>query len=201
MINYQGARGLETESVFALPAAVAQSLQGKLNVVFGHGAVEYPVHGALALATGAVLPLTLALVTGWAWTRGRNRSVGALTLLVVAVAFSTAKMISPQYLVWAIAVVAVVVDEAPVREMRARARLVLVTAALGAASQAVFPFYFWSLIYGGYQGVVAATLHAELVVVWLAIVVAYARSTAAVAVDVPATPRRAETSRLVAGVA
>jgi uncharacterized membrane protein len=172
MLRFQGSRGLELETVFAWPVVVAQALQGRLAFVPAHGGLEAPISGIIAAVFTVALPLVVAGVTRYAWQDvGRRLTPGLVTLLLVAVVLVCSKMLSPQYVVWAVAVTAVVLDEHSARSKLDEARLAFATVALAVTTQIVFPFYFARVYYGVDSGVAAATAHAEAVLLWVGAVI------------------------------
>lgn len=175
MLHYQGGRGLEIETVWAWPAVVARRFGASVHPVLGHGGVELSISGLLSVAATVALPLALVGLTAYVWRdRGRRLTLGLATLTTVAVVLLLSKVLSPQYAIWAFAMVAVVVDERPTRTARSRGVLAAATILLAATTQLVFPFAFISLYFGGTWGIVAATLHALVVIGWVGVVVHYA---------------------------
>jgi glycosyl transferase family 87 len=194
MLRYQGARGLEIESVWAWPVIVAHSLGAAIRPLPGHGGLEVPVSGTVSLAITLVLPLALAGVTAYVWhDRGRRLTVGRATLLTAAVVLICSKVLSPQYVIWACALTVIVIDESPTRDIRAHTRLVIATLLLAATTQAVYPFSFFALYFATPWGVLAASLHAVATLVWAGAVIQY--TTTASGVDIP-EPRSEHESRL-----
>jgi len=172
MLAYQGGRGLEMETVWAWPAVLAHSVDFSFPLVPGHGAVEVPLHGALGVAFSLILPAMLAAATAWSWSRtGRARlTPETATLLAVAVVLVGSKVLSPQYVVWAVAVVALALAavEGPLRPCHRR--VAVATGALAVTTQVIFPFLLEYVYLGWLRGDLAATAHALAVVIWFALV-------------------------------
>ncbi|HTW19050.1 MAG TPA: glycosyltransferase 87 family protein [Mycobacteriales bacterium] len=193
MLHYQGARGLEVESVWAWPVLVAHYFGAATRPLPGHGGIEVPVRGwASLLGLGLAIGVVALTVAVW---RDRHRRVAleSAALAGVAVVLVGSKVLSPQYVVWACAVTAIVVD-APALVGRDRRRLAVATVVLAASTQLLYPFGFWWLYFDTRAGVLAATVHALAVLGWLAVVLQVAfRSTAPTG---PGPRAAAETPRL-----
>jgi len=150
-LTEQGQRGLQLESVAATPLLLYDALVTKpaatYRVVFDYGALQVTGPGTRT----AVLVCTLAslAVVGWylvstvqGWRRGDSpaRSLWrALTLVLLLMV--TSRVLSPQYMVWALGVGGVVAARG-LRRARVVAALVLLAAAL---TQWLFPFHYAEL--------------------------------------------------------
>jgi hypothetical protein len=180
MLRYQGGRGLEMETVWAWPVIVAHAFGAALRPVPGHGTTEVPISGVVSYAVSVVLPLAIVAVVAYVWRdTGRRLTVASACLLAVSVVLIASKVLSPQYVVWACALVAVVLDEVPARSKRERIRLAIATLFLAATTQLVFPFHFLALYLALASGVFSATIHAEAVVLWVVVVAHYVSTTPA----------------------
>lgn len=174
MLHYQGGRGLEIETVWAWPVVVAEWFGAAIHPVLGHGGVEILISGPVSVLATLALPVALLVLTVYVWRdRGRRLTPGLAALIAVAVVLVGSKVLSPQYAIWAFALVALVIDERPARGVRSRAGLAAATIVLTATTQLVFPFAFVSLYFGGDRGVLAATAHAVAVLVWAGVVIWY----------------------------
>jgi hypothetical protein len=136
----QRARGLQVESVPATPWLVARLLGAGVRVEYSYGAFQ--VVGSLPQAVATwTTPVEAAVLAAYvlaAWRRRRQDPLAdetplglAVLLLVVVVA----RVLSPQYLLWLLAVAAVGLTGHADRLSRV-GRLLLVAAAM---SQAVYP--------------------------------------------------------------
>ena len=160
VLAYQSRRGLQIESVAALPLLWAQHLgiaAPPTEVAFG--AVQY----AAALVGPVVLGSTVALVAGvllvylahWRLARvdAGPRGVGLSAMTLMLVILLTDKVLSPQYLLWLIAVLAAVslLDPATWRPF------VPWVLAAAAATQAEFPLLYRDLTHRSWPGLLVLT--------------------------------------------
>lgn len=141
----QQARGLQVETVAATPYLLARALGASgIRVVLEYGA--YQVHGpgvsavvtATTIASGLVVLALLAL----AWRRPGNIGLGLAGLLAVLL---TARVLSPQYLVWVLGVAAFTLTN-PASRQRLTAGLLIAACAL---TQWLYPIWYVGLIRGG----------------------------------------------------
>jgi hypothetical protein len=171
MLHYQGGRGLELESVWAWVAIVARAFGASVHPVTGHGGVEFQISGVVSTVATLALPLAVLGLAVYVWRdAGRRLTVASANLLAVAIVLIGSKVLSPQYVIWTLAAVAVVIDELPAGDVRRRVRLVTATLVVVTSTQLVFPFAFIDVYFGTRWGVVAATSHALSVVVWVGVV-------------------------------
>lgn len=140
----QEARGLQAETLAATPYLLARVLGASgIRVVREYGA--YQVHGpgvsvVVALTTVASAVVVLAFL-GLAWRRPGNVDLGLAGLLAVLL---VARVLSPQYLVWAIGLAALAVSDAASRQRRTAGLLV----AACALTQWLYPIWYVGLIHG-----------------------------------------------------
>ncbi|WP_433520928.1 glycosyltransferase family 87 protein [Nocardia pseudovaccinii] len=153
-LEFQSKRGLQIESVAATPLLIARLLNGRWTIVHRYGADELsgPVVSAVAsacvaatLAGGAVLLII--------WWRARPPAAD-LVLAAVLLALATSRVLSPQYLVWAVAVASVCALDSRSTQ-RPVLLLVLATALM---SQVEFPFVYDRVATGSWSGVVVLTV-------------------------------------------
>jgi hypothetical protein len=158
-LHYHSARGLEIEAVPTLPIHVARLLGAAIPSPPGYGSLQFGGERWASLA------LVVAFATYAAWlaclgiARRWRPSAAQLMLLVIAVTLVTSKVLSPQYLVWALAAVALVLDE-----VTDRARLAAWTLLVAASTQVVFPFMFVQLVESQPSAELSVILHILLVV-------------------------------------
>jgi hypothetical protein len=147
-------RGLQVESTAGSMLALAGSLRSlDVRVTFAYGAWE--VHGEGVATISQVLPVLAAgmLITALLVLRraapdmirmhGRHGSVALGALLLLLVVLLSSKVLSPQYMVWLLAVGSICLSQARVT----RPRQMLVCLALVAAlSHLVYPLWYLSVV-------------------------------------------------------
>lgn len=149
-LNNQQARGLQVETLAATPYLLARVLGAPgIRVVREYGA--YQVHGPGVSAVVTLTTLASGLVVLaflWlAWRRPGNVGLALAGLLAVLL---TARVLSPQYLVWALGLAAVALTD-PASRQRVTAGLLVAACAL---TQWLFPIWYAGLI----RGAVGSTL-------------------------------------------
>lgn len=167
----QQARGLQVESVGALPYEVFTLLGGDVEFGLKYGSIQVLMSGAETV--GLVLTLIgLALFALLAWWRlsGRLEDVppGDVALAVMLVSVATSRVYSPQFNVWLIGITAVMLLDPRTRLRRAAAVVVVVSV----LTQVVYPWSATQLVTGDpltivvqglrVVGIVAATVMALL---------------------------------------
>ncbi|MCU0284181.1 MAG: glycosyltransferase 87 family protein [Candidatus Nanopelagicales bacterium] len=153
------ARGLQTESVAALPFVWARGFVGPNAIpeAFRYGSSE--VDHWLADATAPwLLPLTavglLALIVARALGRLEHVPVADLAFVTILWLVVTSRVLSPQYNVWLVGMAALV-WLAGSRRMRLATVPIAVTAV---AAQALYPFAYVDIINGGIIGITFQTV-------------------------------------------
>jgi hypothetical protein len=156
-LGNQQARGLQVESIGALPYEL-YSLAGG-HVTFGHkyGSIQVLMQGAEAI--GLLLTLIgLSLFGALAWARlsGRLDAVppGDVAMAVMLVAVATSRVYSPQFNVWLVGMAAVAMIDAASRQ-RDAVGLVIVVSVL---TQVVYPWSATQLVTGGPIAIAAQSL-------------------------------------------
>lgn len=160
----QQARGLQVESVGALPYEVLTLLGGEVEFGLKYGSIQVLMGGAETV--GLVLTLIgLALFALIAWWRlsGRLEAVppGDVALAVMLVSVATSRVYSPQFNVWLIGITAVMLLDPRSRQHRAAA-LVIVASLL---TQVVYPWSATQLVTGDPLTIVVQGLRVSAVVV------------------------------------
>lgn len=168
----QQARGLQVESVGALPYLASSLLGGDVEFGLKYGSIQVLMGGAETV--GLVLTLTgLALfgLIGWWRLSGRLEDVppGDVALTVMLVSVATSRVYSPQFNVWLVGIAAVMLLD-PRTRLRRSAAIVIVVSLL---TQVVYPWSATQLVNGdpltiGVQGVRIAGLVAATVLALLA---------------------------------
>ncbi|MEY4311401.1 MAG: hypothetical protein RLZZ571_171 [Actinomycetota bacterium] len=142
----QRSRGLQIESVGALPYMLWHQIQIDMPIEFRYGAVEVVAPGVnlvSAIITIAGL-LLLGQIALWQYQNRLSKvSVTDIGIYVVAVSMVTSRVLSPQYIIWLFGLLAVCALN-PVQNFRKIFGLIAVSAFLG---QLIYPY-----LYYGYMG-------------------------------------------------
>ncbi|WP_236705763.1 MULTISPECIES: glycosyltransferase 87 family protein [Frankia] len=158
-LGAQQARGLQVEAVAATPFVVAHMLGGPAPE-YSYGSLQFdgPVARAVATACSLVEAVAIIAAAVWWWTRGRSpaetgtaRTVAATlagrALALVVVVVVTARVLSPQYLVWILALVAAgLAVGSPAVSVRGRLPVALL--ACVALTQLIYPWRYNDVIQG-----------------------------------------------------
>ena len=132
-----GSRGLQIESVAASPWVLMRVLGVHVEAPFNHGSVQVVGTGTAITATVCSI-LGLIVVAAGLIARRRGADLLTVAAAVVLCLTVTAKVLSPQYLLWSMALVALT---------RSRQAMVLLGSA-ALLTQAVFPTTYTSFING-----------------------------------------------------
>lgn len=139
-------RGLQIESVVATPYLLVHALApggGGYSVSYRYGAYEI-LGGLVGLGVAVTTLASLAVLAAYAVLARRDRVDRAgLALAVVLMLTVTSKVLSPQYLVWAVGVGAA----ALLREGRRYLPPLVLLVAAAALTQVVFPGTYLSLLH------------------------------------------------------
>ena len=153
------ARGLQTESVAALPFVWARMFVGKEGVpeAFRYGSSEVGVPLADAIAPW-LIPITgvglLLLILARALGRLDHVPVADIAFVAILWLMVTSRVLSPQYNVWLVGMAALVWAAGSPR-MRTATIPVAVTAV---AAQVLYPFSYIDIVDGGVIGVAVQTV-------------------------------------------
>ncbi len=153
------ARGLQTESVAALPFVWARFVAGADGIpeAFRYGSSEVGVPLADAIAPW-LLPVTavglVVLVGARALGRLDHAPVADIAFVAVLWLMVTSRVLSPQYNVWLLGMAALVWAAGSTR-MRWATIPVVITAL---AAQALYPYAYMDIIYGGFAGIAWQTV-------------------------------------------
>jgi hypothetical protein len=172
MLAYHRDRGIAPESLPAVALHIARLAGGGPQIVSGHGAAEFEP-GAWLLFTRCVdglLVVGLLAVLAYAARRGGRTSAARILLLAVTVVLCASKVLSPQYTVWAMAVVAMLADELDRARDDAKP-LLLATVALLVTTQYLWPIALPELIDGSAFGLLVGVLHAAALVAFATVAV------------------------------
>jgi hypothetical protein len=152
-LTWQGDRGLQIESIAALPLMVLWSVAHDpwvvdftrfiTSEVAGPG--DRPLIVAATIATAAAVGF-MAVLWVRAWLRGRTvdaETVGWLMLTSIGLLIVTNKVFSPQYLLWLSPVAIAMVSVAPRRDTGIR-RFTVLLLLVGVLTQLIYPtLYLW----------------------------------------------------------
>lgn len=150
MFRFQGERPLQVESVPATPLMViAASGAADLPVLSSHGSqnIGGVWAGRLAATSGVVLVLGLIVLCLWLWRRrcagppGRE-AVPGLWLAVGLALVCVSKVLSPQYMVWLLPAVGVVVASRRRTALVAGGLVIFATVLTGVE----FPARYWQVV-------------------------------------------------------
>lgn len=164
VLQAQAGRGIELESLFALPLYVIANLGHYVPVVLSVS-FEFAGHAAGVVSDVASVAF-ISAIAACLWKAGRNRppmpSLSGWMLLLAAVLIVTAKVLSPQYWTWVVACAALYVDSIPRRKA-----LVWTVALALVMTQVLFPFGLMDLIYRPGVGLAFSALHVAVVSAFL----------------------------------
>ncbi len=144
-LGEQRARGLQVESVGALPYAVGGAIGFDPDIVLRYGAfeVQAPGVGAIGLGLTALgVALLVLLVVGRLAGRLEAAPGGDVALLAVLISVATSRVLSPQYAVWLVGV-AVAAACSVQSGARPATRLLI---AMAAVTQVLFPWGYGSYL-------------------------------------------------------
>lgn len=157
-LHTQGNRGIEVESIWALPFLAARSARLWRGEVKNHyGSLEVlgrgiDVTGKLALLSTVVV---FTLLAYWWWRkRWRPTVVADATLVATLLMIVTSRVISPQYLIWLLATAAFCLLSRDTSQRRS-ALLILLSLPL---TQWIFPYNFGSLVRFHYDAILVLVL-------------------------------------------
>jgi hypothetical protein len=167
-LRSQSSRGLQIESVGALPYQIWNAGPGSVASAVQFGAIDF-----IAVGTGVVsLVLTLvgiALIGVLIFWRVTGRLDSAepadLALTAVLISIVTSRVLSPQYMVWVFGLLAVCAFQ-PQQKFRRILILISVSAGLG---QLIYPFLYGSLLAGSKLAVAAHTVRI-LTLIWATVI-------------------------------
>lgn len=167
-LSSQRSRGLQIESVGALPYQIWNAGPGNVASAVQFGAIDI-----IALGTGAVsLVLTLvgialiAVLIFWRVTGRLDSAVPAdIALTGVLISIVTSRVLSPQYMVWVFGLLAVCAFQ-PQQKFRRILILIFTSSGIG---QLIYPFLYEILLAGGKLAVAAHTVRI-LTLIWATVI-------------------------------
>lgn len=167
-LSHQGGRGIEVESIGALPFQIAVHHGWPGHVELAYGSMEYLGPHVRVVARICLLLSVLALVwlvlwraTARTWRASTTADAAFVAVLLFVV---TSRVISPQYMVWLVGLAAVcALHFGPGGDsvMRLPAGLVLIATALSCVE---YPYYFQELLAAERGAVMLVTVRNLLLV-------------------------------------
>jgi hypothetical protein len=156
-LDGQRDRGLQVESVGALPYIVMNVFGVDVNTAFRFGSMEIDMPGAntvgLVISVGGLLLIAvLAILRLMGRLEGLPAGDIALTALLVSVA--TSRVLSPQYAVWVAGVAAIALMD-PATRLR-KCMWLLAPSAL--AAQLIYPWAYYGMLHGELLAVTLQTV-------------------------------------------
>ena len=169
VLNYQSNRGLQIESLAALPLVWLHHLGvAGYGTRFAYGAFEITGPGVPPLEKIATIAfaigLLLVFLVHWRLMRkdARPRGVALTGVTLLLVILATNKVFSPQYVLWLLAVVAA----AAILDPDTWRRHVPPVLLLCGLTQIVFPLFYGDVLFGAWFGLIAMTLR-DIVLLYL----------------------------------
>lgn len=153
-IGGQRSRGLQIESVGALPYQLWNAGPGNVSSAFQFGAIEVVASGTSFVSLLITLVGVALLGTLFFWrVTGRLNSANPadIALLAVLISIVTSRVLSPQYMVWVFGLLAVSAFS-PQRNFKKISILICISAGIG---QVIYPWWYLSLQQGGVHAVAA----------------------------------------------
>lgn len=168
-LSGQRSRGLQIESIGALPYQLWNAGPATLTSAFQFGAIEVVAPGTTLISLVATLfgITLLGRLSYWRLSSRLNDAQPAdIALLALLLAIVTSRVLSPQYLVWIFGVLAVCAFN-PQPNFRRIFILISISAGLG---QLIYPGWYVSFQLGGTLAVAAHTIRV-ITLVWATVLV------------------------------
>lgn len=168
-ISGQSSRGLQIESIGALPYQLWNAGPATVSSAFQFGAIEVVAPGtALISLVATLVGITLLGRLGYWRLFGKlDRAQPAdVALLALLLAIVTSRVLSPQYLVWIFGVLAVCAFNPPSNFRR----IFILLAISGGLGQLIYPGWYVSFQLGGTLAVAAHTIRVTTLV-WATVLV------------------------------
>lgn len=156
-ISGQSSRGLQIESVGALPYQIWNAGPGTVTSAFQFGAIEVVAAGTQFVSLVITLMGVALLGVLFYWRffgKLKQASPADIALLAILISIVTSRVLSPQYMVWVFGLLAVSALR-PQANFRKLSILIFISAALG---QFIYPWWYISLQQGGVLAVSAHTI-------------------------------------------
>ena len=169
-LGEQGARGLQVESVGALPYLLAGAVGFEQDIVLRYGAFEVVMPGVELVGVSiSVAGVALIASIGGLRLLGRLEATpaGDVAVALVLLSVATSRVLSPQYAVWIVAVAAAAACDVNSRLRRPT----LLLLAMAAVTQVVYPWAYGSLLETAAYAVVLQVVRVSLLLVATAVTV------------------------------
>jgi hypothetical protein len=156
-LSSQSSRGLQIESVGALPYQIWNAGQGSVGSAVLFGAIEIvaPKTGLVSLVVTLIGISLIGVVAFWRVTgRLANAEPADIALTVVLISIIASRVFSPQYMVWVFGLLAVAALR-PQQNFQKILILISISAALG---QLIYPYWYASFVEGDKFVVAAHTI-------------------------------------------
>ena len=167
-LNNQSSRGLQIESVGALPYQIWNAGPGSVASAVQFGTIEVIASGT-GTASIVVTVVGLLLISGLVFWRVTGRLTNAepadIALTAVLISILTSRVLSPQYMIWVFGLLAVCAFR-PQQNFRKILILISISAALG---QLIYPWWYASFLNGNML-VVAAHAIRIITVIWATVI-------------------------------
>ena len=156
-LREQGDRGLEIESVPAMPFMIARHFGYPGTIKHAYGAFEIVGPGLGLISTGCELLTLAGLAWLLVWRRKANLTPGRwstglfydASLVAVLISIITSRVLSPQYLIWVVGLIALCLTLTPLgRNGTVLARQCWMLLAAISVTQIEFPWLFPRLVEG-----------------------------------------------------
>jgi hypothetical protein len=138
-ISNQGGRGLQIESVAAWPFLIAARLGAPVVIVFRNGTNE--ISSPLADSVTHLLPvssLCVVVFIAWvSWRRNPSGPVATRSLALVCLLLMTSRVLSPQFNVWILGLVALMLAHGV-----GTRTTVIASGVTAVAAQAFYPYFY-----------------------------------------------------------
>ena len=162
-LGNQQARGIQVESVGALPYLLHSLTGGEVAFGLQYGSIQVLMDGteAVGLAVTIVGVALFGLLVWWRLS-GRLEAVppGDVALAAMLVAVSTSRVYSPQFNVWLVGVTAVALLDPRTRTRR----IAVLVVGVSVLTQFVYPWSATQLVTGGSAAIIVQTLRVVLLV-------------------------------------
>lgn len=185
---YHAHRGLEIESLAAVPLHLARLAGLRIGLNHAYGSVDFarPATNAILVVTTVASILSWTAALSYAIVRrGRTATLAQHLLLLTGLTLAASKVLSPQYVLWGVAACALALDLLP--SPRALAASI---AALMLSTQVLFPFSFSDAVNGSWRALPILLAHAGAVVLFAVTSSSSARASARAPSGLLARPTR-----------